>query len=389
MRRTPAFAILLALAVTAGAQMTSHDSQHYRLTTDLDGAVVDATLAKLEGAYALFGDLFHFTPPEMLRVTLFRDKQRFDDHLNAVLKQTRPDFVYIHYSDAAKSELVAFHVADERLFDASLLHQACIQFLKSRIPNPPLWIREGTAAYLERSTFSADTGRFQFKPNFMWLEPLKSRVAAGQALTVAKLTLLDVDEARTQIESFYPQAWALVSLLLDSDDVWLNRVYWDSLTALDPALSVADNSRRVEERAVRWYGAERLETAYKEHITSLKGFNELVAEGTDLYSRQQYTKAEEAFLRAMRIEPDNFVPYYYAGLIKYATADHHGAEVLLKTALDLGAEPAVTKYALGVNAFAANSYEQSRTWLAEARQANPGAYGEKVESLLARMSTLR
>ena len=389
MRRTPAFAVLLALAVVAGAQMTSHDSQHYRLTTDLDGAAVETTLAKLEAAHGLFSELFHFVPAGTLRVTLFSDKRRFDEHLSAVIKETRPDFVYIHYSDAAKSELVAFHVADERLFDSSLLHQAAIQFLKARIPNPPLWIREGTAAYLERSSFNAETGRFQFKPNLVWLEPLKSRVAAGKALPVEKLVLLDVEEARAQLDSFYPQAWALVSLLLDTDDAWLNRIYWDSLTALDPALSVADNSRRVEERALRWYGFDRLQAAYQEHITGLKGFNELVAEGTDLYSQQQYGKAEEAFLRAMRIEPDNFVPYYYAGLIKYATADHRGAEVLLTTALDLGAEAAITKYALGVNAFAANSYEQSRVWLTEAKEANPKVYGEKVESLLARMSTLR
>jgi tetratricopeptide (TPR) repeat protein len=351
--------------------------------------VVETTLAKLEGAYALFSDLFHFVPDGPLRVTLFADKQGFDAHVTAVIRETRPDFVYIHYSDAAKSELVAFAMADERLFDASLLHQACIQFLKARIPNPPVWIYEGTAAYLERSTFSPDTGTFEFRPNTMWLEQLKARVAAGQALPVEELVLLDAEGARASLDSFYPQAWALVSLLLDSDDAWLNRVYWDSLTALDPALSTADNSRRVEERALRWYGGERLQTAYLEHVSSLKGYSELVAEGTDLYAQQQYDKAEEAFLRAMRLEPDSFVPYYYAGLIKYATADHSGAEVLLKTALDLGAEPAITKYALGVNAFAASSYEQSAAWLTEAKNANPTAYGEKVESLLARMSTLR
>ncbi len=389
MRLTRAMAALLILAAAAGGQTETRDSQHYRLATDAGGALVESTLAKLEAAYSLFADVFHFVPENRLRVTLFADKKRFDDHLAAVIRESRDDFVYIHYSDPAKCELVAFRMADERQFDASLLHQACIQFLKTRIPNPPVWIREGTAAYFERSAFNAETGRFQFKPNLAWLQPLQERLRSGRALSVSELALMDAEAARAQLDAFYPQAWALVSLLLDSEDPGLNRIYWDSLSALDPSLDVAGNSRRVQERALRWYDSDRLERAYREHAAGLRGFNELVAEGTDLYSRQRYNEAEEAFVRAMRVEPESYVPYYYVGLIKYATADHRSAEVLFKTALDLGAEPAITKYALGVNAFAANSYEQSRAWLNEARAADPRAYGEKVDSLLGRMSTLR
>jgi tetratricopeptide (TPR) repeat protein len=389
MRRKVVVTILVAAAVLAGAQAASRDSAHYRLTTDLPAAAAEATLVRLEAAYALFADVFHFAPAAKLRVTVFSGKQRFDEHLKTVIKETRSDFVYIHYSDAAKSELVAFRMDDERQAEASLLHQACIQFLKAQFPNPPLWIREGTAAYFERSKFAADRGRYEFRPNLAWIEPLKARLGSGQALPVARLVMVDAEAAKREIDSFYPQAWALVSLLLESEDAELNRLYWDSLSALDPALSVVDNSRRVQERALRWYDAARLESAYLEYCRGQKGFNELVAEGTDLYARQQYDKAEEAFVRAIRIEPDNFVPYYYAGLIKYATADYRSAEMLLKTALDLGAEAALVKYALGVNAFAGNSYEKSRAWLGEARTANPKAYGEKVDSLLARMSTLR
>jgi tetratricopeptide (TPR) repeat protein len=389
MRRTMALFALLAAAALAGAETATRDSEHYRLTTDMTGAIVDTTLAKLEGAYTLFAGVFHFVPADKMRATLFGDKKSFDDYVASVIKETRTDFVYIHYADAAKSELVAWAMPDERQFDASLLHQACIQFLKGAVPNPPVWIREGTAAYFERSAFNAETGRVQFKPDLAWLESLKAAVASPKAVPVARLILLDNEAARAQIQTFYPQAWALVSLLLESQDADLNRIYWDSLCAMDPAMSVADNSARVRERAFAWYDEAKLERAYKEYVDGLKGFNELVAEGTDLYARQQYDKAEDAFVHAMRTEPENYVPYYYLGLVKYATGDYRSAEVLFKSALDLGADPGVTKYALGVNAFAGNSYEQSRAWLLEARAANPKAYGEKVDSLLARMSTLR
>jgi tetratricopeptide (TPR) repeat protein len=388
MRRCFALALLLTGAGLVMAQNVVKASEHYRLSTSLTGEVVDSTLARLEGAYALFGDLFHMAPPDKLRVTLFPDKKAFDAYLTAVIKETRPDFVYIHYSDTTKSELVAYQMEDEKQFDVSLLHQACIQFLKSRIPHPPVWLLEGTAAYFERSTFNRETGLFQFKPNLAWLAPLKQRLAASP-MPGARLVSLSVDEARAQIDTFYPMAWGLVALLLESPDVDINRIYWDSVSALDPGLNVADNSRRVMDRVFSWYGADRLQRAYMEFARNLKGFNELVAEGTDLYGQKEYDRADDAFVRAMRVEPDNFVPYYYSGLIKYAVADYKSAEMLFMTALDLGAEPALVNYALGVNAFAGESYERSRTWLLEARKADPKVYGEKVDSLLARMSTLR
>jgi tetratricopeptide (TPR) repeat protein len=388
MRRCFALALLLLVAGLVLAQNTVKESEHYRLSTGLTGEVVGSTLARLEGAYALFSDIFHMTPPDKLRVTLFPEKKAFDSYLTTVIKETRPDFVYIHYSDTTKSELVAYYMADEKQFDVSLLHQACIQFLKSRIPHPPVWLLEGTAAYFERSTFNRESGHFQFKPNLAWLPPLKQKLAAAP-MSADRLITLSVDQARAQIDSFYPMAWALVAFLVESPDVDINRIYWDSLSALDPGLNVADNSRRVMERAFAWYGVERLQRAYMEFARELKGFNELVAEGTDLYGRKEYDKADDAFVRAMRVEPDNFVPYYYSGLIKYGVADYKSAEMLFLTALDLGADPALVNYALGVNAFAGESYERSRTWLLEARKADPRLYSEKVDSLLARISTLR
>jgi tetratricopeptide (TPR) repeat protein len=257
------------------------------------------------------------------------------------------------------------------------------------VPNPPVWLQEGTAAYLERSTYSADTHRFQFKPNLAWLQPLKARLGSEQEIPVSRLIMLDGAAARAQIDAFYPEAWALVSFLLDSDSPDINRLYWDSLTALDAALSVADNSARVRDRAFRWYDEEKLEKRYLDYARGLRGFNDLVAEGTELYSRKQYDQANDAFVAAMRVEPDNFVPYYYLGLINYATADYRSAEVLFKSALDLGADAALTQYALGVNAFAGNELDQSRAYLLAAKKANPAGYGDKVDSLLARISTLR
>jgi hypothetical protein len=55
----------------------------------------------------------------------------------------------------------------------------------------------------------------------------------------------------------------------------------------------------------------------------------------------------------------------------------------------LGADRALTNYALGVNAFANNRFDQSTAYLMTARNTDPGAYGAKVDSLLSRIATLR
>jgi tetratricopeptide (TPR) repeat protein len=388
---------LLVAAILPAQTLFSFESENYRVTTDVSQMFAEEVATKLEGAHVLFSEMYHFQPEVTLRVTMFSEKARFDDYLRSIIDETRDDFVYLHYADRTKSELVGFVVEEERRIETSLLHQACVQFLKAVISNPPLWIREGIATYLERSVYSEESGRYHFKPNLSWLPLAKAAVAgpptadteATESLDLRTLITMENEEIRRQMDRFYPQAWALVAFLLESEDPEINRVFWDSLSALDPEMTVAENSARVIARAFDWYDPDLLERRYVEFVESLRGFNDLITEGMALYAEGESEQAELVFLKAMRLEPDNHVPYYYIGLINYDNGEHQTAEVLFKTALDLGAEPALTNYALGINAFAGNLYDDSATYLTVAKQSDPDAYGDKVDSLLSRIETLR
>jgi hypothetical protein len=383
---------LLVAAVLPAQTLFTFESENYRVTTDVSEAFAQEVVTKLEGAHMLFSDIFHFEPEPRMRVTVFAEKSRFDDYLRSVIGETRDDFVYLHYADRTKSELVGFVMADERRIETSLLHQACVQFLKAVIPHPPLWIREGTATYLERSVFSEDGGRYHFKPNLSWLPRAKAVLEGGEdqePLPLRALVTMSNEEVRARMEEFYPQAWALVACLLESEEQEINRVFWDSLSALDPEADLTENSTRVLARAFDWYETDLLEQRYVEFVQGLRGFNELITEGTALYAEGEPDQAEIVFLQAMRLEPDNHVPYYYIGLINYDRSEYKTADVLFKTALELGAEPGLTNYALGINAFAGNLYDDSAAYLSLAKQVDPDAYGEKVDSLLSRIETLR
>ena len=69
-----------------------------------------------------------------------------------MLSQKRTDFVFVAWSDPERSELLCFP-KDDKAFTASLLHQGCIQFIKGFIDNPPVWLSEGVATYLDASTW--------------------------------------------------------------------------------------------------------------------------------------------------------------------------------------------------------------------------------------------
>ena len=76
---------------------------------------------------------------------------------------------------------------------------------------------------------------------------------------------------------------------------------------------------------------------------------------------------------------------YYLGLIAYSRKDYGKASDAYMKAFQLGANAGVINYALGVNSFAAGNNADATKYLTFARQADATAYGDKVDTLLKRM----
>ena len=130
-------------------------------------AQADDVSQRMEAALALYNGIFHFDLsllPAKFRVRLFKDLDSFNAYLDKVLSQKRTDFVFVAWSDPERSELLCFPKED-KAFTASLLHQGCIQFIKGFIDNPPVWLREGVATYLDASTWDPKAGTFTPRPN--------------------------------------------------------------------------------------------------------------------------------------------------------------------------------------------------------------------------------
>jgi tetratricopeptide (TPR) repeat protein len=393
MRKLIVLVLLVSACAVAFAQESpffNAESEHYRVSSETSQDQADGVARTMEACFTLSNELLHLDAtllPAKMRVKIFKDADSFNGYLQSLLSQTRADFVFVSYSDPSKSELLGF-TKEDRSFLSSLIHQGCIQLLKAYVANPPVWLREGLATYLEASTVDPKSGAVTFEQNFLWLDSLKAILKGegpGAPIGVADLLMLTREAAQAQLDIFYPEAWGFVAFLLGSGDKEYNRVLWDTLSSLDPKAPLEDNSRRVGRKAFGWVDMAKLDADFRAYVLAEKTPQELLKDGVDSYSKGDMDLAEKAFMASLEFEPASSIAYYYLGLISYDKKDFGKAEEMYVKSFELGMSPGIVNYALGVNAFAGGKFADAAKYLKFSKDSEPGAYGEKVDTLLKRM----
>ncbi|NBC30755.1 MAG: DUF1570 domain-containing protein [Spirochaetes bacterium] len=383
-------AVPFALAQDAG--FNEVESEHYRVMSQVSVNHAARTASKLEAMLGLYNSYFHFDVDELdtkLRVRIFNSKSGFDSYLNRVIGETRDDFIYLHYRDLARSELVGYNLEGDE-FDFALTHQNFVQYIRAFVANPPLWLREGFAVFFEQAEYDDDFEQVVYRENLSWLGTLKELVQGNSSrslIPMDQMLTVDVETARERINVFYPQAWGMISFLVNAENRDINRILWDSISALHPSASMEENARRINERALKWVDREYLREAFVEYVNERKSFKGLVEEGMDLYAGGQLDSAEENFVKATKLRDDNYIPFYYLGLINYDKGNYDLAEFYYQESLSRGANEALTYYALGVNAFAANRFDAATNFLQQVTDVGDTEYREDAEELLARISS--
>ncbi len=383
-------AVPFALAQDSG--FNEVESEHYRVVSQVSVNHAARTASKLEAMLGLYNSYFHFDVDELdtkLRVRIFSSKSGFDSYLNRVIGETRDDFIYLHYRDLSRSELVGYNLEGEE-FDFALTHQNFVQYIRAFVANPPLWLREGFAVFFEQAEYDEDFEQVVYRENLSWLGTLKELVQGSSSrslIPMEQMLTIDVETARERINVFYPQAWGMISFLVNAENRDINRILWDSISALHPSASMEENARRINERALKWVDREFLGEALVEYVNERKSFKGLVEEGMDLYADGQLNPAEENFVKATKLRDDNYIPFYYLGLINYDKGNYDLAEFYYQESLSRGGNETLTYYALGVNAFAANRFDAAASFLQQVTDAGETEYREDAEELLGRISS--
>ncbi|MCX7788135.1 MAG: tetratricopeptide repeat protein, partial [Spirochaetes bacterium] len=303
--------------------------------------------------------------------------------------ESREDFVYLHHPDPSRRELLLYQCPPE-VFYPSLHHQALLQFLRSHIQNPPLWLREGFAIFFEKIGTDPSSKIVQYKENLDWLDTLKGMIEPSSSPTdrvlipLERFLFLTPEEARQNLKAFYPQAWGFVTFLLHAEDRSYSRFLWDTLSSLQKDASLGENHDSFRKRVLSFYPLSKVELDFKTYIQKRPSFTSLMKAGIAAYEKDAYKEAEEAFTGAVVIEPSDPLPYYYLGLVAYATKNYARAEEHYLKALSLGGPKGLIQYALGVNAFAWNRPTEARTYLTSAIEADP-SFKEKAEPILKRL----
>ena len=394
--RTPlVIALLLCVPLAVFAQDAAAftaETDHYRVISEVSQAQAEDVSHRMEAALGLYNDIFHFDLtqlPSKFRVHVFKDLDGFNAYLTKILSQTRTDFVFISWSDPDRSELLCFP-KDDAAFTASLLHQGAIQFVKGFIDNPPVWLREGVATYLDASTWNPDSATFTFKPNLAWLDTLKSMVRGqtpSKLISFADLLTISRESAQSQMDVFAPESWGMVQFLLNSPDRSYSRALWDGVSTLGPRAGLDENSQRARKRAFSWVTDQKLQADFNAYVLSLKTASDLVKDGIDQYTGGDLASAEDSFQKSLALDPSGSTAWYYLGLVAYSKKDYGKAEEMYLKAFQLGTSAGIINYALGVNSFAAGKNADAVKYLTFAKQADTPAYGDRVDALLKRIST--
>lgn len=390
--RTVTIAVVLAVAalpVTADNLEFEARGDHYLIVSEVGRTNAEQMLDRMEAFLALYNRQFRFPLNELetpLVVRIFANQSRFDDYIHRLVGETRHGFVYLHYGDPAKSELVGYHDPGDDL-EPSLIHQSFVQFFRTFVANPPLWLREGFAVHFEASYYDPEFGAAVYRENLGWLDTLKNLVSgehSRRAIPLDGMLSISVEEARRSTEVFYPQAWGMVSFFLNSPRPETNRIIWDSISALVPDASLEQNTKNVYNRVFRWINQEDLTEEFVEYVTERRTFRGWIEYAIESFETGDLDEAERAFVQAASIRGDHHVPYYFLGLINYERENYSLAAYYYTQALERGADRPVALYALGVNAYADNRFDDAREYLELAVDTDPD-YRDRAERILLRI----
>lgn len=383
--------LLLAVVLNGWTDEAVYEvrSDHYRVVSEVSRAHAEQTADQLEAMMVLYNHHFRFPLNELrspLRVRVFANRTRYDDYLRRLVDSDGRGFLYLHYGDPVKNELVGYAGESEELH-ASFMHQSFLQFLRTFIANPPLWIREGFAVHFEATRYDPDFGAAHFRENLAWLETLKL-IVSGETppdpIPLEKMLSLSLDEARQNVDIFYPQAWGMVNFLVNSPRPETSRILWDSISALSPGASLEENGQTVYSRVIQWVDQDALTEEFLQYVQERRTFRGWLEYAVDAFERGENDEAERGFVQAGTLRDDQYVPFYFLGLINYERGNYALAGHYYQQALERGAEEAVTLYALGLNAYADNRFEDARRYLEMAVRSNPD-FRERAEDILRRI----
>lgn len=380
------FTVLVLAFSMSGLSAVQAESTYYIVDSELSSLHAEETAEKLDAYFTLYNSYFHFNEkalPGKLNLKIFKDKEGYDQYLAQYISIPKDAFVLLQYSDPGKNELVGY-LKQDGTFDVSLKHHAFLQFLKAFVKDPPLWMQMGFAIYFEKCVYNPEQRLAVYKENLSWVGTLKGLLTSAantKFIPLDQLLNIDISTANTNIDAFYAETWGLVYFLLNTNSKLYNRLLWDAMRLIKPDADRVTNEEIIMQEAFTWISKTQFMTDFTAYVDSIKTFRDLVQEGMDFYANEDLDKAENAFAASITLEANNYIPYYYLGLIHYTRKNFSMAEYYYTESLEMGASEGLVNYVLGLNAYYAKNYDKANGYLQTAIETGDTGYVNKAMEL--------
>ncbi len=371
-------------ALSASQQDPQIVNSRYQIFSDYSEGETLLLALTLEELFNFYNRYFNFNPQDLngkLRVRYFSSKERFDRYLRRVVGRSYDHFVYIDYNDLALNELVIYPA--NRNFQRLLVHFSFLQFIESFVQEPPIWLREGFAIYFESTSYNPADQMVQFQENNDLLNNLQNMVKNNELIVWEEFISYRAVDITPFNRQFYPQAWGLVSFLVDHRERDTEQLLQKVIGALDSDANEEQNIANLQEVLLSILPATRLQRLFERYINERPSFRNMIEEGINRYNNQRLGEAETIFYQALAFDRESHVPYYYLGLVnyekgEYKTAEHFYLQALMRSDVE---RAGIIYYALGLNALASNVPGKARNYFLQAQAQAPELQSEISEAL--------
>lgn len=356
---------------------------HYTVTSWAGREAGQVTLNLMESLVIKYNSLFSFDlgrAPAPWNVTLYASKADFDAALAGQVEKLPEDYLYLHYSDPTRSQLVAWVPGEGSTIDEvkSLAFQGFFQFLWTFLPRPPAWIETGLATVFWNSQWDGKV--LSADPDLPYLEDLQARWKEG-APDVEALLRADSGSV-SRATGLDLEAWGLAAFLLDAPDPSYARVFGSALTALSPTATEEENRNAVVARFQAAKDMKQISSDVQSWWMAKVGFRTRMAEGRAKLKDQDSKGAAAAFRAALNLKPHDDGALYYWGLASYEAKDYGVAEEAFSRVNGKALPPGLLAYARGLTAFAQKKYAEAKAFLVQAQTEDETTYSKLVAPVL-------
>ena len=371
----------------------NYTAGHYQFSYPENYTGIEDIADIFNRAWNTFNEFFRFdsVPSQhVCKVVILADKTEFNSYLIERIGKTRDQYVFLKYSRPELSELVLY-VGDTdfgyNAFAGPVLNrQLFLQYLYGFVAEPPIWLRDGFQAYFEQMQYDEKTDNFLTGGYSPWLETVK-KLHIDPEKNISAEGILSALTGTYEAALFYPQAWAFVSFLLNTEKSDYQRFLYETCILLEDTDRFNDKSQQentdlIKNRFLKFHTVQQTDADFSLWLSSQHTFSELLQAGVSAYNQEDYKKAETELNTALSIRNDDPILVYYLGLVSYAEKRYPDAEGWYKKALGFGADVSTVNWALGLNAFADKRYDDARKFLETAISLNPDRYTGKAEELL-------